>query len=117
MGTRCFAHPTPVLSLIVPSYLELISTILFYKFINLSREEIERMFTENIEGTRLYRDVERGAYQKAVMVQLRHRFAEELPPTVVTRIKELSYEQVVKLLEALLDFSSLEDLSAWLDEN
>jgi predicted transposase YdaD len=96
--------------------IELISTILFYKFTHLSREEIERMFTENIEGTRLYRDVERGAYQKAVIAQLRHRFAEELPPAVVIRIKELSYEQVVNLVEALLDFSDLADLQTWLDE-
>jgi predicted transposase/invertase (TIGR01784 family) len=97
--------------------IELISTILFYKFINLSREEIERMFTENIEGTRLYRDVERGGKQKMVIRLLKHRFATELPPAILTQIQALSYEQVDDLGDALLDFSSLEDLPIWLDEH
>ncbi len=75
------------------------------------------MFTENIEGTRLHRDVERGGKQKMIIRLLKHCFATELPPAIVTQIQALSYEQVDDLGDALLDFSGLEDLPIWLDEH
>lgn len=46
--------------------------------------------------------------------QLRHKFG-ELEPNLNERIEELSLERLGDLTEALLDFQSKEDLTAWLD--
>ncbi len=75
------------------------------------------MFAEKIEGTRLYKDVQREAIQKMVLDQLRWRLNIELPAVMATQIEQLSAEQLRSLAKALLDFVNLTDLQTWLDEN
>ncbi len=75
------------------------------------------MFAEKIEGTRLYKDVQREAIQKMVLNLLRWRLNLELPAAMVTQIEQLSAEQLNSLAKALLDFVNLADLQNWLDEN
>jgi predicted transposase YdaD len=93
-----------------------------YKFPELSREVIEAMFTvRELKQTRVYRDaMDEGRIegrteeaQALVMRQLARRVG-ELSPEQRSLIQSLSLVQLESLSEALLDFSSLSDLDAWL---
>jgi Domain of unknown function (DUF4351) len=62
---------------------------------------------------------QRGAAQEAqllVLRQLKRRIG-ELPPVMQTQIQALSLAQIESLGEALLDFTSAEDLSVWMQRN
>jgi predicted transposase YdaD len=62
---------------------------------------------------------ERGQQEQAqnlVLRQLQKRFS-ELPQSVREQIQSLSTNQLETLGEALLDFTGLDDLAAWLAEN
>jgi len=50
---------------------------------------------------------------KMVLRLLRRRFG-ELPPELPERLRHLTAEQLDDLAEALLDFSSLTDVTDWL---
>jgi predicted transposase YdaD len=101
--------------------IEMITTILVYKFTNLSREEIEQMLGITIQETRVYRDAKaegrvEGALQEAqslILRQLTHRFG-ELPNALQAQVQQLPLAQLETLGETLLDFQSLVDLEAWL---
>ena len=100
--------------------LELIETILIYKFPRLSREEIQRMldFTySDLKQTRFYQDVfGEGKLEEAcalVMRQLARRIG-PLSADQALRLHALNLEQVESLAEALLDFTRAEDLEKWL---
>jgi len=41
----------------------------------------------------------------------------EIPPNIQTQIEQLNLEQTESLAEALLDFTSLEDLLTWLEQS
>ncbi|WNC31495.1 Rpn family recombination-promoting nuclease/putative transposase [Thermosynechococcus sp. PKX95] len=147
--TRTEAVPRPEV------IMELITTIVLYKFTELSREEVLRMLgftTEELKRTRFYRDVyaevreevyaeareevyaeareegrqegrqegwQEGLQQGETLVvlrQLRRRFG-ELPAGLEERIRQLSLHQIEALAEALLDFTTLEQVSAWLEHS
>lgn len=108
--------------------LDLIETILVYKFPHLSREEIRTMLhlpETDLKKTRFYQEVfsegreegldegRREAERALVLRQLTRRCG-PLNPELQARIRALSSEQHGELSEALLDFRSLDDLEAWL---
>jgi len=98
--------------------IDLIATILVYKFTNLSRREVESMLGLRLEETRVYREAkEEGRQQEAANLVLRlllRRFG-ELSEPLRKRISSLPLSVKEDLGEALLDFSSLDDLLAWLE--
>ena len=105
--------------------LDLVETIMVYKFSQLSRQEIQQMlgFTEtDLKQTRFYQDVfaegrQEGRQEEAIallMRQLTRRFG-ELPIALQTRIRQLNVAQLERLAEALLEFTSVADLGGWLD--
>ncbi|BCX13200.1 MAG: hypothetical protein KatS3mg067_2138 [Thermosynechococcus sp.] len=146
--------------------IELITTIVLYKFTELSREEVLRMLgftTEELKRTRFYREVyaearagritrgktrgtrrrtsgrlaagittgiatrlttritrmQQGQQQGEVLVvlrQLRRRFG-SVPSELEERIRHLSPNQLEALAEALLDFTDLEAVFAWLNRS
>jgi predicted transposase YdaD len=53
--------------------------------------------------------------QTALILRLLARRTGEIPPETKTRIQQLSLEQLDDLGEILLDFTSQEDLIAWLE--
>jgi predicted transposase/invertase (TIGR01784 family) len=53
--------------------------------------------------------------QTALILRLLRRRTGEIPPETKTRIRQLSLEQLEDLGEVLLDFTSQEDLIAWLE--
>ncbi|RUS98313.1 hypothetical protein DSM107003_14010 [Trichormus variabilis SAG 1403-4b] len=97
--------------------IDLVTTIIVYKFSNLSREEIEAMLGLNLEEPRAFRDArEEGRIEEArslVLRLLKRRFG-EFSDELQRQVQVLSLERLEALGDALLDFSSLVDLEAWL---
>jgi predicted transposase/invertase (TIGR01784 family) len=97
--------------------IEMITTIMVYRFTNLSREEIEQMLGTTIQETRVYQEAKaEGAIQEAlflILQQLTYRFR-EIPDTIQTQLRDLSLVQLEALGKSLLDFQNLADLEAWL---
>ncbi|MDR9403475.1 MAG: Rpn family recombination-promoting nuclease/putative transposase [Halothece sp. Uz-M2-17] len=111
------------------NFLELLVEITARIFPELSQEEIRRMlelvpFTQ----TRFYQEVKREGRQEGrqegreegmrslLMRQLFRRLG-EIPQSAQTQIEQLTLEQTESLAEALLDFTSLEDLLSWLQQS
>ena len=104
--------------------IDLISTIVVYKFSNLSRDEVDVMLGIELEQTRVYREaklegkaegLEIGQQQeKALVIKQLNRKLGNLSPQVQARVLALEIERVESLGEALLDFTAMADLEAWL---
>lgn len=92
--------------------MELVTTIMLYKFEQLSRTEIEQMLGITLKETRVYREIKEEGERSLVLRQLTRRVG-ELPQEVRQRIETLSLEQLENLGEALLDFQGMADLEAW----
>lgn len=98
--------------------MELIETTMVYKFPQLSRQEIIQMLelATDSKQTRVYQEgLEDG--ERSLILRLLTRKFGELSNQVRAQIESLSLEQLEALSEVLLDFSSLEDLTRWLQDN
>jgi predicted transposase YdaD len=109
--------------------LDLIEAILVSKFPQISPEEILKMLdlkTADITQTRFYRDVfQLGAKEgKAegrqegeaqLIIRLLKRRCGVLSPNQEAQIRSLDLNQLESLGEALLDFTTIADLEAWLN--
>lgn len=93
--------------------IELVTTIIVYKFSNLNREEIEAMLGLNLEEPRALRDAREEGERKIILRQLKRRFG-EFSDELQRQVQVLSLERLEALADALLDFSSLVDLEGWL---
>jgi predicted transposase/invertase (TIGR01784 family) len=104
--------------------LQLIQTVLVYKLKNLTREEIEKMFTlDDLRKTRYFQDVKQEGIQEGiekeinlVIRQLKRKLG-SLSPELEVKVRSLSLTNLEDLGEALLDFSSLQDLISWLNSH
>jgi predicted transposase/invertase (TIGR01784 family) len=101
--------------------IELLTTIMVYKFENKSQREVEQMLGITIRETRVYREIKeegreegREEGEKSLVLRLLARRVGELPQEVRQQVESLSLEQLENLGEALLDFTSMADLDAWL---
>jgi len=121
--------------------IEMITTIMVYKFEQLSQKEVETMLGITLQETRVYREIkaegleqgleqgreqgleqgreqglEQGRKQEAVNLVIRQltKRLGVVPVDISTSISDLSLPQIEDLSEALLDFTSLADLQAWL---
>jgi len=94
--------------------LEIIETILVYKFPKLSCEEIQKMLGYNdisLKETRFYQDVYAEGRQEGeaeLILRLLVRLFGGLGEDTQKRIKHLNIGQLEALGEALLDFSTKE---------
>ena len=103
--------------------IELIETIVVYKFPQLSRREIETMLgLSDLKQTRLYQEaLEEGerlgelSGERSLVLRLLKRKLGEIPQDLRGRIEELSLTQLENLGEALLDFEQMDDLVNWLE--
>lgn len=93
--------------------IDLVTTIIVYKFSNLSREEIEAMLGLNQQEPRAIREAKEEGERIIVLRQLNRRVG-NIPDAVLSQIQGLSVEQLEALADALLDFSTLADLQGWL---
>ncbi|MEH2145231.1 Rpn family recombination-promoting nuclease/putative transposase [Nostoc sp.] len=109
--------------------IDLVTTIIVYKFSTLSREEIAAMLGLNLEEPRAIREAEALGEQKGIVkgqeigreeearsliLKLLNRKVGAIPDQLQTQIQVLSLEQLEGLGEALLDFSAIADLEGWL---
>ncbi len=98
--------------------IEMLTTILVYKFTDLGRREAEAMLGISLEETRFYREAKEDGReeegQSLVLRQLNRRVG-TLPKSLSSQIATLSLAQIEALAEALLDFQSIADLETWLE--
>ena len=97
--------------------LEMVTTIMVYKFTNLSRQEVEAMLGITLGQTRFYQEAKeegREEGERSLILRLLPRRVGEVPESVRVKINTLSITQLESLAEALLDFSNLSDLEVWL---
>lgn len=110
--------------------IEMITTIMVYKFEQLSRTEVEQMLGITLKETRVYREIkeegrqegrqegqQEGRQQEAANLVIRlltKRFG-ELSGEMRSQIFNLPLTVLEDLSEALLDFTSLADLQSWLE--
>ncbi|MCC5668687.1 Rpn family recombination-promoting nuclease/putative transposase [Nostoc sp. CHAB 5784] len=103
--------------------IELITTIMVYKFEQLSRSEVEIMLGITLQQTRVYREIkeegrqegEQEATVKLIVRLLTKLLGQELSEEMQATISHLPLTVLENLSVALLDFTSLADLQAWLD--
>jgi len=111
------------------SLLDLIETIITYKFPRLTREEVKKMLHIpdihlDIRQTQFYRDVffegqQEGKLEgelKIIFNLLKRRFG-ELNEPLMSQITALNICQLDSLSEHLLDFKQLDDLVRWLNRD
>ncbi|MEH1834818.1 MAG: Rpn family recombination-promoting nuclease/putative transposase [Nostoc sp.] len=101
--------------------IDLVTTIIVYKFSTLSREEITAMLRLNLEEPRAILEAkeegrEEGKVEgeRKVVLRLLNRRVGNIPDALLSQIQGLSVEQLEALGDALLDFSTLADLEGWL---
>jgi predicted transposase/invertase (TIGR01784 family) len=105
----------------IAAIIELIETIIVYKFPQLSREEIERMLgLSELRATKVYQEALQEGRQEgrqegeqALILRLLIRRIGDVSSDLQTQIQALSLDQLEALGEALLDFTALSDLEAW----
>jgi predicted transposase YdaD len=94
--------------------MELVETVIIYKFPKLGREEIEKMLgLSDLKETKVYKEG-RAEEAQVLVFRLLARRVGTLPPTVEAQVQALELPQLEALGEALLDFKALGDLTEWL---
>jgi predicted transposase/invertase (TIGR01784 family) len=96
--------------------IDLISTIIVYKFDNLSREEVDAMLGIELQQTRVYREARAEEALLLIFRQLNRKLG-ELSPQLRASVSALQIDRLESLSEALLDFISIADLESWLNQN
>jgi predicted transposase/invertase (TIGR01784 family) len=101
--------------------IEMISTIMVYRFTNLTRIEVEAMIGNTLQETRVYQDAKAEGVNEGRQAEARSMILRQLSRQVGTLSSEvnvaviaLSLEQLEDLGEALLDFQEVTDLISWL---
>jgi predicted transposase YdaD len=100
--------------------INLVSTIIVYKFGTLSRDEVDLMLGIELQQTRVYQDAKADGRteegQALVLKQLTRKLG-NISPEVRSSINSLTIERLESLGEDLLDFTSIADLEGWLSQN
>jgi predicted transposase/invertase (TIGR01784 family) len=96
--------------------INLLSTIIVYKFSNLSRDEVDAVLGIELQQTRVYQEAKADGEQTLVLKQLTRKLG-TITPEVRAQVNSLNIEQLESLGEDLLDFSQMSDLLAWLDRD
>ena len=108
--------------------IELVSTIISYKFDQLSWREIHNMLDISVKETRIYKEIREEERQEGrqegrlegqariIVGLLRKRFG-ELPATVTEQISKLSSLELEAMSEAIFDFVKLSDVTEWIKQH
>jgi predicted transposase YdaD len=105
--------------------IEMVTTIMVYKFTQLTRAEVDEMLGVTLQETRVYQDAlaegevigeargeAKGKLEMVVMILTRR--LGNLPESTIDRLSQLSIKQIESLGIASFDFQNLTDLTAWL---
>ena len=100
--------------------INLLSTIIVYKFSNLSRDEVDAVLGIELQQTRVYQEAKADGRteegQSLVLKQLTRKLG-NIIPEVRSRINSLTIDRLESLGEDLLDFTSMADLEAWFSQS
>jgi predicted transposase YdaD len=77
--------------------IEMVSTIITYKFTKLSRQEIDAMLGTKFEETRVYRETREEGKEEAQLTIALNLLRENIPIEVIARTTNLSIEQLQAL--------------------
>lgn len=101
--------------------IDMVTTIMVYKFTTLSQQEVEQMLGIRLEETRVYQEARaegrqegRQEGEQALLLLLLTQKLGTVSEHAAKQISTLSLEQLEALALALLNFSSLADLESWL---
>ncbi|AFZ04211.1 DUF4351 domain-containing protein [Calothrix sp. PCC 6303] len=93
------------------AYIEILAGLRFEKGL------IRQLLSEDImQESVIYQDILQKGEERTIIRQLNRRFG-EIDLSLIDQIKLLPIEKLDTLAEALLDFSALSDLVAWLEQN
>jgi predicted transposase YdaD len=96
--------------------IEIVSTIIFYKFNNLSRDEVDVMLGIELQQTRVYQEAKADGEKIVVLKMLDRKLGNiNITPEIRSRVNNLNIAQLESLSESLLDFGQMSDLIGWLD--
>jgi len=105
--------------------IEMLTTIMVYKFDQLSRVEVEAMLGMSLQKTRVYQEAKaegeefgreegRQEGQRSLVLLLLNQKFGSLPDRLSAQIASLSLDQLEALAIALLNFTGVVDLELWL---
>jgi predicted transposase/invertase (TIGR01784 family) len=102
--------------------IEMVTTIMVYKFTQLTRAEVDAMLGVTLQETRVYQEAKaegkaegKSAMLAMISTLLSQRFG-ALPQSMIDRLAELSIEQLEALGTQLFNFTQLTDITAWLEQ-
>ena len=100
--------------------IDLVTTIMVYKFNNLTRDEVDVMLGIEIKETRIYQDAnDDGRVEEAQILALKllRRKYGSLDDDLMRKINGMSLDRLESLCEDIMDFGNLQDLDNWLKAN
>jgi predicted transposase YdaD len=99
--------------------MEMVATIMVYKFTKLTRAKVDAMLGVTLQETRVYQEAkaEGQTEGKLAMISalLSQRFG-ALPQSMIDRLSQMPIEQLEALGTQLFNFTQLTDVTAWLDK-
>ena len=102
----------------VNAIIDMISTIMVYKFTELSREEIDVMLgfkIDELKKTRVYREAREEDRREMVFMLLNYKFG-QLSSKIQAQIQALDFDRLQVLSKALLEFNDLVELENWFQD-
>ena len=99
--------------------IDMVVTVISYQFKQLSFQQVKAMLDITFEETRVYREIKQeGRQEEAVRLtsRLLTKKLGDLPKSLMQSVNQLSLPLLEELSEALLDFSDVVSLQAWLQE-
>jgi predicted transposase/invertase (TIGR01784 family) len=94
--------------------INLVSTIVLYKFDTLSRDEVDLMLGIELKQTRVYQEARTDEGRSLVLRQLTKKLG-IISAETQAQVNSLTLDRVESLAEDLLDFTQIADLINWLD--
>jgi predicted transposase YdaD len=94
--------------------IEMVTTIMVYKFTQLTRAEVDAMLGVTLQETRIYQEAKAEGELAMLSMLLSQRFG-VLPESMVDQLSQLSIEQVEALGRQIFNFTQITDVTAWLD--
>jgi predicted transposase YdaD len=95
----------------------MVTTIMVYKFTQLTRTEVDAMLGVTLQETRVYQEAKAEGKLEGkleMLLVLLSRNLGALPASLIEQIEMLPIEQQESLCTVAFDFQSLSDLTAWL---
>jgi predicted transposase YdaD len=95
--------------------IDLITTIIVYKFKKFSRKEIITMLGLDLEEPRAIQEAKEEG-EKIIALRFLKRRLGNIPDELLSQVQRLSLVQIEDLCDVLLDFVTVADLEGWLQQ-